>query len=245
MSNTSPTPSEPFSASAASYDDLYGYQAAGPELATYQEHLGEPRPPRNRLVEFGCGTGRFSRSLQQLGWHVLGIEPCPQMSQIATQKGITVIRGTVQTAYAGPHDRIVAPFTVLGYAAVQGGLLRCLGRLRKTAARRGTILAFDLIDRDAAQTGLWPVRETTLLGGSTRTDHRVHDSNGHLLVTAEMRSPEGGYLWSERHRIATYAVPEVRTILEGTGWRPIYIGPRDGKTVEPHPWHMFYAAEAV
>ena len=36
--------------------------------------IGLPRKGRDRLLDFGCGSGRFLQEMQAQRWHVLGVD---------------------------------------------------------------------------------------------------------------------------------------------------------------------------
>ena len=46
--------------------------------------------PGMRLLEIGCGDGRFLQRMQALGWNTQGIDPDPQAVEQARQRGLTV-----------------------------------------------------------------------------------------------------------------------------------------------------------
>lgn len=48
-----------------------------------------------RLLDIGCGNGDFLVSAQEAGWQVSGIEPDPKAAEVAHQRGVDVIVGTV------------------------------------------------------------------------------------------------------------------------------------------------------
>lgn len=53
----------------------------------------------DRLLEIGCGNGRFLASFRELGWEVVGLEPDPDAARIAREKfGIEVYQETLEKA---------------------------------------------------------------------------------------------------------------------------------------------------
>jgi SAM-dependent methyltransferase len=247
----------PFCRSADAYDETYGPpdQAA---VDLYCRWLGTPKPPRNRLVEIGCGTGRWMTALQGRGWHVMGLDPNPAMVSRARAKGLHVIQGGLYHASLGPHDALVAPFTVLGYAVQEfQGNWSMFRRLRR-AARRGTVLAFDIIQHQAVLTCLERERCRRLPGGMVRHDLRTYDAasrNLSVQMTAfRTDDPDatplvcaGPPVWSELHRLRCFDVQEIRDSLERTCWRPLIQCPLESPDdpVTDSTWHVFFAAEAT
>lgn len=54
---------------------------------------------KGRLLDIGCGDGKFLADMKRLGWEVVGIEPDPQAAKIANEKlGISVFAGTLGKA---------------------------------------------------------------------------------------------------------------------------------------------------
>ena len=75
-------------ASSALYDSLasrYEEHFAVPYRRAYDDlawELVQPLLPRvpGRIVDIGCGIGRWAGRLLDLGHHVVGIEPAPRMA---------------------------------------------------------------------------------------------------------------------------------------------------------------------
>ena len=57
-------------------------------------------PPfgQKRVLEVGCGYGRLLNLFQQQGWETYGVEPGPQASQLARQRGHKVFTGELLEA---------------------------------------------------------------------------------------------------------------------------------------------------
>jgi SAM-dependent methyltransferase len=72
-----------YDAIAPTYDELFEapHRAAYDELAWELIRDSLPATPA-RIVDVGCGTGRWSSRLVELGHSVLGIEPSPAMARI-------------------------------------------------------------------------------------------------------------------------------------------------------------------
>lgn len=55
-----------------------------------------PKPSKGqRLLDIGCGNGRFLVLAREAGWHVTGIEPDPKAAKAARSHGVHVLQGTV------------------------------------------------------------------------------------------------------------------------------------------------------
>lgn len=51
-----------------------------------------------RLLDVGCGNGRYLAKMQRLGWSVQGLEPDPVAAKIARERGVPVVTGALETA---------------------------------------------------------------------------------------------------------------------------------------------------
>jgi 2-polyprenyl-3-methyl-5-hydroxy-6-metoxy-1,4-benzoquinol methylase len=96
-----------------------------------------PYYPQGRLLEVGAGNGQFLWLMNELGWHVEGIEPDPKAAQAAAVTGLKLIKCGVEDVDLEPssYDAIVLhhvlehlpdPKTVLKkleYSLKPGGVL--------------------------------------------------------------------------------------------------------------------------
>lgn len=61
------------------------------------------RDERGRLLEVGCGTGRFGSTFIDRGWDVYGIEPSPGACEQAAGRGMKMHNGTLGT-FDAPNE---------------------------------------------------------------------------------------------------------------------------------------------
>jgi len=67
-------------------------------------------PPRGRLVDIGCGTGRVGRAaLAVTGLEVLGVEPAPAMLEVARRRAETEGLAARARYVAGAADALPVP----------------------------------------------------------------------------------------------------------------------------------------
>jgi SAM-dependent methyltransferase len=58
---------------------------------------------RGRLLDVGCGNGRFLGEMRSLGWDVVGVEPDPQAAAVAREnQGVPVVEGMLEDAAFEP-----------------------------------------------------------------------------------------------------------------------------------------------
>lgn len=78
-------------------------------LVTYHDHaLPEMKP--GRLLELGCASGQFLRTMVDAGWEARGIEPSPEAARLARVRGLEVVTSQVELAPEpdGSFDLITA-----------------------------------------------------------------------------------------------------------------------------------------
>lgn len=74
-----------------------------------------PFKPGGRLLEIGCGDGRFLSIMQLLGWEVCGVEPDPIAARVAaTATGCHIHVGTIENApfEMGQFDAIISSHVI-------------------------------------------------------------------------------------------------------------------------------------
>lgn len=91
---------------------------------------------RGRLLDVGCGSGVFLRTMADLGWSVTGVEPDPAAGGVARARGLRVVTGTIESARlpAGTFD-IVTMSHVLEHVTDPLGTLRECGRVLAPGGR--------------------------------------------------------------------------------------------------------------
>ncbi len=67
------------------FEDLHGIAFANMEMRQLRLALGRV-PQGSRVLEVGCGTGRFSRALGEDGYSVVAVDPSPDMLEITREK---------------------------------------------------------------------------------------------------------------------------------------------------------------
>jgi 2-polyprenyl-6-hydroxyphenyl methylase/3-demethylubiquinone-9 3-methyltransferase len=101
--------------------------------------------PGKRILDIGCGKGRFARALQALGADVVGLDISPAM--LAEAAGVPRVRGTARRLPFGPRtfDAIIA-IEVFEHLDPRSRGLVCDEARR--VLRRGGVLA--IVDKNVA-----------------------------------------------------------------------------------------------
>jgi 2-polyprenyl-3-methyl-5-hydroxy-6-metoxy-1,4-benzoquinol methylase len=57
-------------------------------------------PAGRRFLDVGCATGRLLEAMRERGWHVRGVDLCPQSAEYAwSHRGVEVLAGTLEQAH--------------------------------------------------------------------------------------------------------------------------------------------------
>jgi 2-polyprenyl-3-methyl-5-hydroxy-6-metoxy-1,4-benzoquinol methylase len=77
------------------------FDAVGALLHVYRTEGCKTLPtyiPGGRLLDVGCGAGRYLSEMRDLGWSVKGVESDPVAARQATQRGLDIFCGTLHDA---------------------------------------------------------------------------------------------------------------------------------------------------
>ena len=92
---------------------------------------------KGRLLDVGCGDGKFLADMKRLGWEVVGVEPDPEAAKIAEERlGLSVFTGTLGEANFPPDafDAITMKH-VIEHVEDPIGLVRECHRILKPGGR--------------------------------------------------------------------------------------------------------------
>jgi len=164
------------------YDKLYADKDYAHEVAVILEIFG--KKPR-RVLDVGCGTGNHAFLLAEKGIKVHGIDPDPDMIEVARQKcgpdsPLTFSRGDVSRLGLldlASFDLIISMFNVVNYIMDMAGLLDFFSGIYRGLAPGGVFI-FDcwngiaaLIDPPHSREGSFP--RTDRMNQQTIVDNRA------------------------------------------------------------------------
>jgi SAM-dependent methyltransferase len=144
--------------------------------------------PSDRVLLIGCGAGRDLLALKELGYDVTGLEPVPELVELARghleRRGMNarILTGFAETVdLEGSYDAVV--FASLCYSSVRGSRSRIatLGRIKEHLARDGRVAITYAAFPPPSRPSIWL---TALGAGLSRADWRPEQgdsfSRGHL-----------------------------------------------------------------
>jgi hypothetical protein len=166
------------------------------------------RYARGRVLDIGCGAGRFTLHLQRKGFEATGIDNSPLSISVCRERGlknVKVLSVTQISSRLGTFDTILLFGGTFGLLANVRRARWLLRKLHKMTSRTGRIIAQSCDPHQMASP-------------QQRSRHRANVRRGKLPGQLRMRI-----------RYKTYATPwqewvvvsktEMAKLLTGTGWK--------------------------
>ena len=179
-----------------------------------------------RALDFGCGTGRSTRFLRELGFQVTGVDVSEDMLRIARSTDPSgdyrlVPGDNFDTLKVGAFDFILAAFT---FDNIPGAIkTRILGDLRKLLAPNGTIVC--LVSSPEIYTHEWASFTTRDFPENAAA--RSGDVVRIIVTDHKDQRPVEDILWTDDSYAAVFDEARLQTVQVS---RPL------AKEDEPFPW---------
>ena len=181
-----PLPPEPDGCGDTLYSDAELYEQILSAIGERDEvtcYASLAQHPAARILELGCGTGRLSQPLAELGFVVTGLDSAAAMLSVARRKAVgrTVaphyIQGDLRDFDLGAvFDLVILPNNTLGHLHSVAELAAMLGRVRSHLGDGG-LFVLDIFNPSPGRLALGPEHQFPLLSFS--------DSAGALVVVTE------------------------------------------------------------
>lgn len=214
----------PFQRSAAIYDTVHAGKDYAAETAFIWKYLRESMF-RSRIIDWGCGTGEFTKEFAKLGFDVIGVDPSDEMIQVAKRKGVKAYLGSTYAPppeIRGEHENATCLFGAFSYIAADAPFRQEEARLKQALQTirghliRGGRFVFDVINYGAASSNLREYTEDNF-GDVHRWMKKTFDPhNG--IVSHEIKYTYQGQAWMENHRMKAFTVPEISYALRDCGF---------------------------
>lgn len=179
---------------------------------------------RGRLLDVGCGSGRFLAKMRNFGWEVTGVEPDPKAVEVARKVlDIEVCQGTLEdTEFTQDSFDALTMSHVIEHVADPLVLLKECKRVLKPGGR------LVLVTPNVESLGAWafnqawlhwdPPRHLFLF--SPRTLTRCVESAGLRILTLRTSALEAPSMWTQsRHLRRDGLIPGGRPIEPGLAMR--------------------------
>ncbi len=188
--------------------------------------LRELLPSPGRLtIDLGCGEGRSSRALQELGHHVIGVEAAPTLARAAATHPapVTVVRADAAALplVDGCADLIAASMVFQNVDDLPGAFAECARVLRPGGHLVGVIVH--------------PFRQVSVVDGQyLRTQPFVYPArrNGLTMTFTDHHRPISAYLNGLAQ--AGFVLEQLAEVGEPDGGLPMLLGWRC-RTGSPNP----------
>lgn len=216
-------------------------------------------PNINRIINFGCGTGRHDIELAKMGYHCTGIDISPLMIKMARknvkQEELDIDFSVENILCYEPrekYDAVISLFHVMSYQNKNQDVLDAFKAARK-ALNKGGLFLFDVWYGPGVLSDKPSVRVKEIEDGKNRLiriarpimhnrDNVVDVNYEVLVVNKETCNVQ---TINETHSMRYFFEPEVRLMLEQTGFKMIdNIDCRTLSHTGYDSWTSYFVSEA-
>lgn len=189
----------------------------------------------NKIINFGCGTGKHDMELNKLGYYCTGIDLSPLMVEIAQEnirrENLDIDIFTADILSFEPHekyDAVISLFHVMSYQNKNQDILQAFRTARK-ALRKGGLFLFDvwygpgvLSDKPIVRVKEIENEKSKLIRIARPLMHNrenVVDVNYEVFVIS--KETNNVQTIKETHSMRYFFEPEIQLMLEQTGFKMI------------------------
>lgn len=189
----------------------------------------------NKIIDFGCGTGKHDIELTKLGYHCTGVDLSPLMVEIAKEnvklENLNIDIFTADILSYKPnekYDAVISLFHVMSYQNKNQDILQAF-RTARRALSKGGLFLFDvwygpgvLSDKPIVRVKEIENEKSILIRIARPLMHNrenVVDVNYEVLVINKETNIV--QIIKETHSMRYFFVPEIQLMLEQTGFKMI------------------------
>lgn len=233
------------------YDLLYQDKNYGKEVDFIEELFKEGSNPS--ILELGCGTGNYTKILNERGYDVTGVDLSENMLDVARKKcSCNFINADIRNVSIDEKfDVCLAMFAVIGYITENSEIIKVFKNVRKHLKPTGLFI-FDVWNGLAVMRDLPSVRLKSVKTDSVNllryaepklwSFKHICEVNYKLLIlnTSENTFNE----IDEKHTVRFYFPQETKYFLEQSGFEVLRICPFlniDGQ-VDESVWNITFVA---
>jgi SAM-dependent methyltransferase len=232
--------SSSYDAIAEFYDDDMGRNADVRDISFYS---GACSGITGRILELGCGTGRITLPLAELGLDVIGIDRSPPMLRVLRRKAAAlpsvsrvfrpprvVAMDMAHAALNGQFEAVLCPFSAFTYLVTAADRERALAFIGQALAPNGRFLLDVFVPNEAVEAGAdgneqfdyrrrlddgseLERRKTVISGHATRVNRIVR-----RYIFRDAAGVVRRELVTESHQ-RSYLLPELLDVIRGAGFR--------------------------
>ncbi len=185
----------------------------------------------NLVLDIACGTGRLAIPLRRLGYDVIGVDFSSAMLSCCLQEGgdLPVVRGDMRYLpfKSGTFDAMFCMFSSLNHLNENDEIVAALKGFHRSL-RPGGILILDLISpfkffRVGFQSEEVHRGKGDGISVERRLKYRIDEVNAIWVQTEHATIKIGSETLENRevHHIRLLTYPEIRYLLEGTGFEDV------------------------
>lgn len=232
------------------YDKLYNSEK---HLTLIDEFFSDYRHNRDKakVLDIGCGTGRFLLGMYKRGWEISGLDLSKEMLTVAEEKfkqqGVKAklyCRDMRKIGIKEKFDLVTSNFDSLNYILSLEELCATFHKINNIVLRDG-FLAFDMISEFQCKTfvgeRVWEEKDFKLTMISTYEDSTK-------LKTIKLIIQIDGEEYVEEHLQRGYDLAQLRDILEDNNFRVknfIDIENRTSRIVTEKTTRAYYIAQKI
>jgi SAM-dependent methyltransferase len=194
----------------------FGVDVSHPRFRAYLVRVGHERcrrisrrAPARSVLDVGCGSGEFLEAAVAEGWRAVGVEPLPDASQVARERGLDVRTGTTDDIDE-TFDAVTA-FHVLEHMPDGPDFLRALAR----CAKPGGVVYVESPNWDSRLRALTGERWMHLRPG----EHLVHNTPATLRLAMERAGLRDVRTGSVAYTDREHTLDELMILLARPAWR--------------------------